>query len=73
MALSKSLSCFYVHLFLQFGSEHVSGLGHEFVTVSPPLEDARLKAVGAVGDFAAGQLLKHVWDKVIQDVRIALT
>jgi hypothetical protein len=41
--------------------------------VSPPLEDARLDAVGAVGDFAAGQLLKHVWDKVIEDVRIGLT
>jgi hypothetical protein len=55
--------------FQQRGSECVSRLEHEFVTVSPPLEDARLDAVGAVGNFAAGQLLKHAWDKIIQGVR----
>ncbi|MFN9248606.1 MAG: hypothetical protein ACK6DS_16200 [Planctomycetota bacterium] len=31
--------------FEQLGFEYVSGLEHEFVSVSPPLEDARLEAV----------------------------
>ena len=31
--------------FEQLGFEYVSGLEHEFVSVSPPLEDARLVSV----------------------------
>ena len=56
--------------FEQFGFEYVSGPGHEFVSVSPPLEDARLEAVRAVGNFATCQLLKCTGDTVGQLGRI---
>jgi hypothetical protein len=53
--------------FEQLGFEYVSRLEHEFVSVSPPLEDARLEAVRAVGNFATCQLLKCTGDTVDEE------
>jgi len=59
--------------FEQLGFEYFSGLEHEFVSVSPPLEDARLEAVRAVGNFATCQMLKCTGDTVGQLGRIQLS